>query len=82
MPRPKGDDSFATRQVRGARQLPTELSGCCFCLWMGLPVSGVPLQKLKIRTGRAVVRVKGRWVVVREFFPAFAGLGAIVPGGQ
>ena len=47
---------------------------------MGLPVSGVPLPKLEIRTGRAVVDVEGRWVVVREYFPAFVGLETIVPG--
>ena len=80
MPRPKGDDSFATRRVRGKRRLPTESSGYCFCLWMVLPVSGVPLPKLYIRTGRAVVGVEGRWVVIREYFPAFVGLGTIVPG--
>ena len=60
MPRPKGDDSFATRRVRGKRRLPTEQWGYCFCLWMGLPVLGAPLPKLKTGTGREVVDVEGR----------------------
>ena len=47
---------------------------------MGLPVSGVPLPKLEIQTGRGVVDVEDRWVVMREYFPAFVGLGTIVPG--
>ena len=72
--------SFATRRVRGARWLPIESSDCFFCLWMRLPVSGVPLRKLEIRTARAVVDVEGRWVVVREYFLAFVGPGTIVPG--
>ena len=80
MPRPKRDDSFATRRVRGKRRLPTEERGYCLCLWMGLPVSGLPLPKLEIRTGRAVVDVEGRWVVVGEYFPAFVGLGTNVHG--
>ena len=45
-----------------------------------MPVSGVPLPKLEIRTGRAVVDVEGRWVLIWEYFPAFVGLGTIVPG--
>ena len=60
MPRPKMDDSVATRRARMERRLPTEKSGCCFCLWMGFPVSGVLLPKLEIRTVRAVVDVEGR----------------------
>ena len=79
MSRPRGDDPFATWRVMGERRLPIEKKGCCFCPWIGLPVLGVPLPKLEIRTGRAVVGVEGRWVVVREYFPAFVGLGTIVP---
>ena len=66
MPRPKGGDSFATRRVTGGKRLATQYSGYCFCLWIELPVSGVPLPDLEIRTGRALVDVKGRWVVVRD----------------
>ena len=53
---------------------------CCFCLWVGLPVSGAPLPKLEIRSGGAVVGVEGRWVVVREHIPAFVGPGTNIPG--
>ena len=80
MPRPRGDDSLATRRVRGEKRLPTEYSCCCFCLWMGLPVSSILLPKLEIRTRRAVVDVEGRWVVEREYFLVCVGLEIIVPG--
>ena len=43
-------------------------------------VSGVPLPKLAIRTGRAVVDFQGRRVMVREYIPAYVDLGTIVPG--
>ena len=46
---------------------------------MRLPVSSVSLPQLEIRNGRAVVDIKGRWVVVREYFPALVGVGTIVP---
>ena len=46
----------------------------------GLPLTGLPLPKLGIRTGRAVENVEGHWVLVRQYFPAFVGLGTIIQG--
>ena len=46
----------------------------------GIASLGVLLPKLELRTGRAVVAVDGRGVVVRQYFLEFVSLRIIVSG--